>query len=43
MFRSDIDESSELAQMVTVLLDPDGNGQIINVIDLPGYIAGHMG
>ena len=43
MFRDDIDEYSELAQMVTVLLDPDGNGQIINVIDLPGYIAGHMG
>ena len=43
MFRDDIDEYSELAQMITVLLDPDGNGQIANIIDLPGYIAGHMG
>ena len=42
LFRDDIDEYSELAQMITVLLDPEGNGQIANIIDLPGYIAGHM-
>ena len=42
-FRDDIDEYSELAQMITVLIDSDGNAKIANIIDLPGYIAGHMG
>lgn len=42
MFRNDIDEYSELAQCLTVLIDDEGNGIITSVIDLPGYIAGHM-
>ena len=42
MFRNDIDEYSELAQMITVLIDHEGNGKIADIIDLPGYIAGHM-
>lgn len=37
LFRNDIDEESELAQLFEILIYDDGSVIIDNVIDLPGY------
>lgn len=37
LFRDDIDEESELAQLFELLIYSDGSVKIDNVIDLPGY------
>ncbi len=37
LFRDDIDEESELAQLFELLIYSDGSVRIDNVIDLPGY------